>query len=462
MPLGLNLNNLLGTVTDTVDDLLGSGVGDIVDNLAPGDLIDDLGGTLNNLIGTGTPTGLLQDLLDNGLVDLGLLQDVLGNVTGDGLNLDDLGDLLDGANLGALTDTLDDVFDSPLLGLLPTVVDSSEVAKLTGDQLEQVIRYVTGLVGSITEGAGGTSEVEALVNNLLLGDNTINGDAKDNDLQGGDGNDTINGDAGQDLLLGDNGDDSIHGGLDNDTIDGGDGNDMVYGDEGRDSLYGGEGEDSLFGGTGNDRLDGGAGADRMAGGADDDLYIVNNKDDVVVEAADGGHDTVKTTRNYTMTDNVEDLKMGAHSDLRATGNVLDNRMDGNDGNNQIDGAGGDDFLFGGLGADTLTGGSGDDIFRYLDASESGLNSGHDVITDFGAGDHISVRAFDGNANMDGNQAFKFVGEDGAFLGHGRSSISFEVGSGSTLVSFDSNGDGAADFRIELTGEHHLTAADFLL
>ena len=35
----------------------------------------------------------------------------------------------------------------------------------------------------------------------------------------------------------------------------------------------------------------------------DDLYYVNNSDDVVIEAADGGIDTVGATVNYTLPDN---------------------------------------------------------------------------------------------------------------------------------------------------------------
>ena len=39
----------------------------------------------------------------------------------------------------------------------------------------------------------------------------------------------------------------------------------------------------------------------------DDLYYVNNTDDVVTEAANGGNDTVVATVSYTLPANVETL-----------------------------------------------------------------------------------------------------------------------------------------------------------
>ena len=51
--------------------------------------------------------------------------------------------------------------------------------------------------------------------------------------------------------------------------------------------------------------------DTLAGGIGDDLYYVNNTGDVVIEAANGGHDTVGAIVNYTLpaSNNVEVLSM---------------------------------------------------------------------------------------------------------------------------------------------------------
>lgn len=460
----LNLDNLLGSVTGVIDDLLGDGVGDIVGDLLPGDLLDDLGGTLDDLLGGGSPTGLLEDLLENDLLDLAMLQDILGSVTGDGLDLGVLDGLLDTADLGDLTGTLDDVFDSPLLGILGTVVNSDEVEALSPADLDKVIRFVTSLVGSVAGAAGDTADVESLVNTLLLGDNNLQGDSTANDIDGAEGNDTVDGNDGNDFLLGGDGDDSVNGGNGNDTVNGGDDDDRVFGGAGNDRVLGDDGEDALFGGAGNDRLEGGRGSDRMEGGADNDVYVVNNRGDVVVETSSGGdNDLVRTARDYTLTANVERLSLVGHEDIDGTGNSTANRIDGNDGDNAIDGAGGADTIIGGGGVDRLTGSGGADVFRFDSATESGLGVGRrDVITDFGdGGDKISLRAIDGNLSVDGNQGFKFVGE-GDFVASGKGQVGFQVGSGVTLVNFDVDGDGGVDFRVELTGEHSLTASDFLL
>ncbi|WP_114943605.1 cadherin domain-containing protein [Microvirga calopogonii] len=76
------------------------------------------------------------------------------------------------------------------------------------------------------------------------------------------------------------------------VFDGRAGNDIIYGFAGNDKLYGGDNSDQLYGGANNDTLDGGAGADRMVGGTGDDVYYIDDLNDVVVEAAGEGTDTV--------------------------------------------------------------------------------------------------------------------------------------------------------------------------
>ena len=120
----------------------------------------------------------------------------------------------------------------------------------------------------------------------------VTGNSLNNHLVGLAGNDSMAGGGGNDLLDGGIGNDILDGGIGDDTLDGGDNNDSLKGGDGHDRLLGGSGRDTLEGGNGNDTLDGGSGADRMVGGSGDDVYYVNDINDLVIELAGGGNDTV--------------------------------------------------------------------------------------------------------------------------------------------------------------------------
>ncbi|WP_024930476.1 calcium-binding protein, partial [Methylophilus sp. OH31] len=102
----------------------------------------------------------------------------------------------------------------------------------------------------------------------------------------------------------------------------------------------------------NNVLDGGAGADRMEGGKGNDTYIVDDEDDEVIEAANGGTDLVKASVDYELTDFVENLTLTGNDHINGTGNALANTITGNAGNNILDGGDGVDKLIGGAGDDT--------------------------------------------------------------------------------------------------------------
>src|SRR5262249_37150696 len=112
------------------------------------------------------------------------------------------------------------------------------------------------------------------------------------------------------------------------------------------------------------------GGSSLYGGLGDDTYYLWDRQDVVVEAAGQGIDTVICYDwQYTLPANVENLAMGSPGSY-GIGNVLDNLVVGSDGTQILDGAGGNDVLTGGLGAD---------LFVYS------RGSGQDVITDFTPG-----------------------------------------------------------------------------
>lgn len=154
------------------------------------------------------------------------------------------------------------------------------------------------------------------------------------------------------------------------TSNGTSGADTLIGDSGNDILNGLGGNDSLIGGAGNDRLNGGAGNDSMTGGAGDDVYTVNSVLDAVLENFDEGIDTVRPSITYTLSANVENLRLIGTGVIDGTGNELDNELTGNSTSNRLIGMSGDDKLDGKEGSDELIGGSGDDVYVVDNVGDS--------------------------------------------------------------------------------------------
>jgi serralysin len=173
---------------------------------------------------------------------------------------------------------------------------------------------------------------------------------------------------------------------------GNDADNVILAGSGDDQLSGGLGHDVLASGAGNDLLAGGDGvANEMAGGTGDDVYIVTAVGDSVVEQANEGIDTVRTTLAFYSLEahpNIENL-----TGLSGSGQVLT----GNDADNVILAGAGNDQLFGGLGHDVLAGGAGDDLLSGGDgaANEMAGGLGDDTYIVSVAGDSVVEQANEG-------------------------------------------------------------------
>jgi len=197
----------------------------------------------------------------------------------------------------------------------------------------------------------------------------------------------------------------------------------------------------------------------IQGASTDDLYYVDSTSDTIVEAAQGGTDTVYSSVSYSLGANVENLVLTGTQTLAGTGNGLANRLTGNRGSNNLSGLAGADTLTGGAGSDTLAGGAGADIFRYTATSEGG-----DTITDFASGtDKLQfVRGAFGNLTAAQLTAGRLVSNaTGAASG---TAAQFIFNTRSKVLSYDSNGTsaGGAVAIATLRNVTTLSANDFLL
>lgn len=331
------------------------------------------------------------------------------------------------------------------------------------------------------------------------GADSINGLGGDDLIQGLGGNDLLLGGAGDDTLLGGSGRDTLEGGGGNNELDGGSGADLIrihdlitlrnltenhvdggsgidvvafvgmkagvtwdlsdpFDYQGMDSVEGfigtrfddefvGTAGRNLFNGAGGDdlleaarnqfpgpwegdKLKGGAGDDGLIGaGAGDLLKGGPGNDGISGETYDGNQDT----------DSADTMSGGAGDDsLYLRGGDL---ADGGDGKDLL--------LIGGDGDNTLTGGADADTFLFQ-PQLYGDTLGVNLITDLAPEDKIDLSPIDADATQSGNQAFTLVS---SLDGHaGEAALVYDAGADETALLLDTDGDGAANITIRLSGD----------
>lgn len=224
------------------------------------------------------------------------------------------------------------------------------------------------------------------------------------------------------------------------------------------NLTGGAGNQTITGNAGVNILRGGGGADTLRGLAGNDSYYVDSADDLIIELANQGTDTVSTSVSYGLAAAavVEVLRTTSNSgtaSLSLSGNGFDQTIIGNNGKNVLVGKGGNDIL---------TGLGGADNFRFNAAFAS---NNIDRITDF--------NVVDDTIQLE-NAIFTALTTTGVLAASAFKDIAVAAkdandriiyNSANGALYYDADGSGSAFGNVRfgtLTGAPDLTAADFVV
>lgn len=461
-------------------------LGDNLENLTlAGDAVSGTGNGLDNSLLGNANNNVLKGFSGDDFLDGGTGADTLiGGAGSDTYVLDSLGDVI-------VEDTLTQGIDTVITGLNHTLADGLENLQLTGNSI--VIGRGNALDNVLISNEGNTENGNGTLLYGLGGNDTLisaGSYATDHQaLYGGVGDDyyQIMVSSGRPPVVVEQANEGIdtvyfHGGDGGNVTDGGTyvlaanvengirsmtgmktsavstlvGNGLgnhLRGSLNSDRLSGLEGNDTLIGGFGQDTLDGGAGKDSMVGGVGDDTYVVDSVDDIIVERAREGVDTVITRlHGYSLGLNLERLRFD---------------LTGGAANELFQGSVWDDTLRGGGGADTLLGGAGNDVYGVDDLGDvitelesEGLDLIESSVT-YALATHLENLTLTGNAavngfgtavnnRMRGNNASNVLeGKEGADTLDGGAGVdTLAGGSGNDFYVIDNSLDQVVEFTSE--------------
>jgi len=357
---------------------------------------------------------------------------------------------------------------------------------------------------------GGTSDINGTGNSA---GNYLKGNTGNNILSGAAGNDTLEGCGGNDTLIGGSGSDTYvfnKGYGINTIIDSGTNNSLIFGSEiNINSLQVFRTTDDLtlsfinsddkiiisnwFSGNQNNitkfvfsngttlsnkdinhmvsqvlGLNSHKGSiDTLTGGSGNDIYYIDNSQDKIIEKSNGGLETVYSSVNYKLTNNVENLFLTGSNNINATGNELNNYLQGNDGNNIINAGSGNDTILGSMGIDTIYGGSGNDTYYINNSNDliiENSRQGTDIVysnityTLSGNIENLTLMGKD-NINGTGNSLSNYItgNDENNILTGGAGNDSIQGGAGNdTMYGGTGNDvyyvDNPGDVIIENAGE----------
>ncbi|MBI2772148.1 MAG: calcium-binding protein [Burkholderiales bacterium] len=374
---------------------------------------------------------------------------------------------------------------------------SGDYVSIGGDAYSEESDIATLTVNPVSDTHTGTNSSESVFGSA--GADLLLGKGSHDDLYGYGGNDRLNGGTGADGMYGGTGDDTYYVDNAGDFVfeAAGEGTDTVRssidyaltdnvenlvltgtaaisgaGNTLANTLTGNAAANTLTGGLGDDTLNGRAGADMLAGNEGNDTYVVDDNGDTVVEAADEGTDLIKSSVNWTLGANLENLTLSGTAAIDGTGNSLDNVIAGNAASNVIDG---------GIGADTMRGGAGDDTY-YVDnigdvvqeSATGGYDTVYTTVTFNAANVERVILVGNGDANITGNAQDNYlVGNDGNNVIDGRAGADVMMGGlgddtyivdryDDAIIELDGQGNDTVRTSVQIGGFNGVSIENFVL